>query len=86
MRVSWVISTTFSASLFTSCSIQPDLSEDNIEDVIEPPLIHKELKDQQSSLFYQDRNKSYSQIDRSWVLAKPLLEFNNSNSSLLKDE
>ena len=86
MRVSWVISTTFSASLFTSCSIQPGLSDDNIEDVIEPPLIHKELKDQQSSLFYQDRNKSYSQIDRPWVLAKPLHEYNKSNSFLLKDE
>jgi hypothetical protein len=86
MRVSWVISTTFSASLFTSCSIQPGLSEDNIKDVIEPPLIHKELKDQQTILFHQDRNKSYSQIDRPWVLAKPLLEYNKSNTFLLKDE
>jgi hypothetical protein len=80
MRVIWVISTTFWASLFNSCSIQPGLSEDNIEDVIEPPLIHEELKDKQSSLFHQDRNKSYSQIDRPWVLAKPLHEYNKSNS------
>ena len=86
MRVSWVISAAISVSLLTSCSIQPGLSEDNIEDVIEPPLIHKELKDQQSSLFHQDRNKSYSQIDRPWVLAKPLLEYNKSNTFLLKDE
>jgi hypothetical protein len=80
MRVSWVISATISVSLLASCSVQPGLSEDNIEDVIEPPLIHEELKDKQSSLFHQDRNKSYSQIDRPWVLAKPLHEYNKSNS------
>ena len=86
MRGSWVISAAISVSLFTSCSIQPGVSEDNIEDDIELPLIGEELKDKQSSLFHQDRNKSYSQIDRPWVLAKPLLEYNKSNSYLLKDE
>jgi len=49
-------------------------------------LIGEEVEDEPNNLFHQDLNKSYSQIDRSWVLAKPLLEFNNSNSSLLKDE
>jgi hypothetical protein len=86
MRVFWVISATVSVGLFTSCSVQPGLSEDNIEDKIELPLISEELKDEQISLFHQDRNKSYSQIDRPWVLAKPLLEHNKSNSFLLKDE
>jgi hypothetical protein len=86
MRVSWVISAAISVSLFTSCSIQPGVSEDNIEDDIELPLIGEELEDEQTNLFHQDRNKSYSQIDRPWVLAKPLLEYNKSNSYLLKDE
>jgi hypothetical protein len=86
MRVIWVISTTFWASLFNSCSIQPGLSEDNIEDDIELPLIGEELEDEQTILFYQDRNKSYFQIDRPLVLAKPLLEYNISNSFLLKNE
>jgi hypothetical protein len=86
MRVSWVISTTISVSLLTSCSFQSGLSEDNIEDEIELTLIGKELGDQQISLFHQDRNKSYSQIDRPWVLAKPLLEHNKSNSFFLKGE
>ncbi len=86
MKVSWVISTTISVSLFTSCSTQPTLSEDNTEKEIELSLINEELEDEKTSLFHQDRNKSYFQIDRPWVLAKPLLEFNKSNSLLLKDE
>ena len=86
MKVSWVISTTISVSLFTSCSTQPNLNEDNTEEKIELPLMDEELEDEKNSLFHQDRNKSYSQIDRPWVLAKPLLEFNKSNSLLLKDE
>lgn len=86
MRVLWVISATFSVSLFTSCSVQPGLSEDNIEDEIELPLIGKEFEVEQINLFHQDRNKSYSQIDRPWVLAKPLLEHKKSNTFLLKDE
>ena len=86
MRVPWVISASISVGLLTSCSSQPGLSEDNIEDKTEPPLIDEELEDKQTSLFHQDRNKSYSQIDRPWVLAKPLLEYNKSNSFLLKDE
>jgi len=86
MRVSWVISAAISVSLFTSCSVQPSLSEDNIEDEIGLPLIGEELEDEQTILFHQDRNKSYSQIDRPWVQAKPLLEYNKSNTFLLKDE
>jgi hypothetical protein len=86
MKVSWVIFATVSVRLLTSCSVQPSLSEDNIEDEIELPLIGEELEDEQISLFHQDRNKSYSQINRPWVLAKPLLEYNKSNSLLLKDE
>ena len=86
MRVSWVISATISVGLLPSCSVQPSLSEDNIEDEIELPLIGEELEDEQISLFHQDRNKSYSQINRPWVLAKPLLEYNKSNSFILKDE
>ena len=86
MRVSWVISATISVSLVTSCSVQPGLSEDNIDDEIELPLIGEESEDKQTILFYQDRNKSYFQIDRPLVLAKPLLEYNKSNSYLLKDE
>ena len=86
MRVTWVISATISVSLLTSCSIQPGVSEDNIDDEIELPLIGEESENKQISLFHQDRNKSYSQIDRPWVLAKPLLEYNISNSFLLKDE
>ena len=86
MRVPWVIFATVSVSLLTSCSVQPGLSEDNIEDEIELTLIGKELADEQINLFHQDRNKSYSQVDRPWVLAKPLLEYNKSNTFLLKDE
>ena len=86
MSILWVISTTISVSLFTSCSTQPTLSEDNTDEKIELSSVNEELEDEKISLFLQDRNKSYSQIDRPWVLAKPLLEFNNSNSSLLKDE
>ena len=86
MRVTWVIFATISVSLLASCSSQPGLSEDNIEDEIELTLIGKELEDQQTDIFHQDQNKPYSQIDRPWVLAKPLLEYNKSNSFLLKDE
>ena len=86
MRVSWIISATISVGLLTSCSVQPSLSEDYIEDEIELPLIGEVLEDEQISLFHQDRDKSYSQINRPWVLAKPLLEYNKSNSFLLKDE
>jgi hypothetical protein len=86
MNSSWVIFTTITVCLLTSCSVQPSLSEDNIEDEVELPLIGEELEDQQISLFHQDRNKSYSQIDRPWVLANPLLEHNKSNSFLLKNE
>ena len=86
MRVSWVISATILVGLLTSCSSQQDLSEDNIEDKTELTLIGEDLEDQQTCLFHQDRNKSYSQIDRPWVLAKPLLEYNKSNSFLLKGE
>ena len=86
MRVSWVISATISVGLLTSCSSQPGLSEDIIEDKTELTLIGEDLEDQQTCLFHQDRNKPYSQIDRPWVLAKPLLEYNKSNSFLLKDE
>jgi hypothetical protein len=86
MKVSWVISTTISVSLFTSCSTQPTSNEDNTEKKIELSSVNKVLEDEKNSLFHQDRNKSYFQIDRPWVLAKPLLEFNKSNSLLLKDE
>lgn len=86
MRVSWVTSITTVLNLFTSCSVQPSLSEDKAEDKIELPLIGEELEDEPISQFHQDLNKPYSQIDRPWVLAKPLLEFNKSNSFLLKDE
>jgi hypothetical protein len=86
MRVPWVISASISVGLLTSCSVQPSLSEDNFECEIELPLINEKLEDEQTSLFHQDRNKSYSQVDRPWVLAKPLLEYNKSNSYLLKDE
>jgi hypothetical protein len=86
MKVSWVISNTISVSLFTSCSTQPTLSEDNTEEKIELSSVNEVLEDEKSSLFHQDRNKSYFQIDRPWVLAKPLLEYNESNSFLLKDE
>ena len=86
MRVSWVTSITIVLNLFTSCSVQPSLSEDSIEDEIELLLIGEEVEDEQTKLFLQDRNKSYFQIDRPWVLAKPLFEFNKSNSFLLNDE
>ena len=86
MSLFWVISTTIIIYLLASCSVQPSLSEDDSVEEIELPLIDEELKDKQTSLFHQDRNKSYSQIDRPWVLAKPLLEYNKSNSYLLKNE
>jgi len=86
MRISWVISISISVGLFTSCPVQPSLSEDSIEDEIELLLIDEEVEDEQTKLFLQDRNKSYFQIDRPWVLAKPLFEFNKSNSFLLNDE
>ena len=86
MSLFWVISTTITVCLLASCSVQPSLSEDDSDKEIELPLIDEELEDEQTSLFFQDRNKSYSQIDRPWVLAKPLLEYNKSNSFLLKNE
>jgi len=86
MSLFWAISTTITVYLLASCSVQPSLSEDDSVEEIELPLIDEELKDKQTSLFHQDRNKSYSQIDRPWVLAKPLLEYNKSNSYLLKNE
>ena len=86
MSIPWFLSFAILVSHLTSCSVQPSLSEDNIEDKIELPLIHEVLEDKGTNLFHQDRNKSYSQIDRPWVLAKPLLEYDKSNSFLLKDE
>jgi len=85
VSIPWIILIAIAFNVFSSCEVQPSLSED--EDIVRPSsLPDEELEDEQPNLFQQDRNKSYSQIDRSWVLAKPLLEFNNSNSSLLKDE
>ena len=86
MSSSWVISTAISFFLVTSCSSQPSLSEDDSEEEIEFSLIVEELEDERPNLFHQDRNKSYSLIDRPWVLAKPLLEYNKSNSFLLKND
>ena len=86
MRVPWIISISISTGLFTSCPVQPSLSEDCTGDKMETLLIVKDLEDEQPNLFLQDRNKPYSQIDRPWVLAKPLFEFNKSNSFLLNDE
>ena len=86
MSSSWVISTAISFFLVTSCSVQSSLSEDDSEEEVELSLIDDELEDERPHLFHQDRNKSYSQIDRPWVLAKPLLEYNKSNTFLLKDE
>jgi hypothetical protein len=61
------------------------LSED--EEVVRPSSLPVEkLEDEQPNLFQQDRNKSYTQIDRPWVLAKPLLEQNKSNPLFLSDE
>ena len=85
MRVSWVTSITIVLNLFTSCEVQPSLSED--EDIVRPSsLPDEELEDEQPNLFQQDRNKSYTQINRPWVLAKPMLEHNESNPLFLSDE
>ena len=86
MRVAWVLFITISGSIFTSCLVQPNLSEGDSEDEIKLPLVDEELGGERPNLFRQDRNKSYSQIDRPWVLAKPLLEYNKSNSFFLEDE
>ena len=86
MSLNWVISSTISVCLLTSCSVQPSVSEDDCGEEMELSLIDEELEDERPYLFHQDRNKSYSQIDRPWVMAKPLLEYNKSNSLLLKDE
>jgi len=61
------------------------MSED--EDIERPSsLPDEELEDEQPNLFQQDRNKSYTQIGRPWVLAKPLLEQNKSYPLLQSDE
>ena len=57
------------------------------EDIERPSsLPDEELEDEQPNLFQQDRNKSYTQIDRPWLLAKPMLEHNESNPLFLSDE
>ena len=86
MSLPWVISSTISVCLLTSCSVQPSVSEDDSRKEMELSLIDEELEVERPYLFHQDRNKSYSQIDRPWVLAKPLLEYNKSNSFLLENE
>jgi len=78
MSLSWVILIAIALNLFSSCEVQPSLTED--EEVTRPSSLPVEkLEDEQPNLFQQDRNKSYTQIDRPWVLAKPLLEQNKSN-------
>ena len=85
MGIFWIILTTVAFNVFSSCEVQPSLSED--EDIVRPSsLPDEELEDEQPNLFQQDRNKSYTQIDRPWVLAKPLLEQNKSNSLFQSDE
>ena len=85
MSLSWVILITIALNLFSSCDVQPNLNED--EEVVRPSSLPVEkLEDEQPDLFQQDRNKSYTQIDRPWVLAKPLLEQNKSNPLFLSDE
>ena len=78
MSIPWIILIAIALNLFSSCEVQPSLSED--EEVVRPSSLPVEiLEDVQPNLFQQDRNKSYTQIDRPWVLAKPLLEQNKSN-------
>ena len=78
MSIPWIILIAIALNLFSSCEVQPSLSED--EEVVRPSSLPVEiLEDEQPNLFQQDRNKSYTQIDRPWVLAKPLLEQNKSN-------
>ena len=86
MRVAWVLYMTISVSILISCSVQPSLSEDDSEYEIELLLFNEALEEERPKLFHQDQNKSYSQIDRPWVLAKPLLEYNYSNSFLLTEQ
>ena len=85
MSIPWIILITVAFNVFSSCEVQPSLSED--EDIVRPSsLPDEELEDEQPNLFQQDRNKSYTQINRPWVLAKPMLEHNESNPLFLKDE
>lgn len=85
MSIPWIILITVAFNVFSSCEVQPSLSED--EDIVRPSsLPDEELEDEQPNLFQQDRNKSYTQINRPWVLAKPMLEHNESNPLFLSDE
>jgi len=85
VSIPWIILITVAFNVFSSCEVQPSLSED--EDIVRPSsLPDEELEDEQPNLFQQDRNKSYTQINRPWVLAKPMLEHNESNPLFLKDE
>ena len=85
MSIPWIILIAIAFNVFSSCEVQPSLSED--EDILRPSsLPDEELEDEQPNLFQQDRNKSYTQIDRPWVLAKPMLEHNESNPLFLSDE
>jgi hypothetical protein len=85
VSIFWIILITIALNLFSSCEVQPSLSED--EDVVGPSSLPDEkLEDEQPNLFQQDRNKSYSQIGRPWVLAKPLLEQNKSYPLSQSDE
>ena len=85
MSIPWIILIAIALNLFSSCEVQPSLSED--EEVVRPSSLPVEkLEDEQPNLFQQDRNKSYTQIDRPWVLAKPLLEQNKSNPLSQSDE
>lgn len=85
MSITWIILIAIALNLFSSCEVQPSLSED--EDVVGPSSLPDEkFEDEQPNLFQQDRNKSYTQIGRPWVLAKPLLEQNKSYPLLQSDE
>ena len=85
MSFPWIILIAIALNLFSSCEVQPSLSED--EDIVRPSsLPDEELEDEQPNLFQQDRNKSYTQINRPWVLAEPMLEHNKSNPLFLSDE
>jgi len=85
VSIPWIILITVAFNVFSSCEVQPSLSED--EDIVRPSsLPDEELEDEQPNLFQQDRNKSYTQINRPWVLAEPMLEHNKSNPLFISDE
>ncbi len=78
----------FGASLLSSCDMDFSKDQNNtIEETSKSSLeIIKIRKSLHIASFSQDLNKSYKDISGRWIMAKPLHDYNEINSSFFEHD